>query len=115
MSWNADTSFEVIFTDDARAQLQNILDYLFFVLNNAQAAYNVEQDAKRTVESLSHVASSLKLCEDFRLRSMGYRKIRFRRHSYFMLKNSFSKIGTEIGNTSSGGGDRPNGSCYLTD
>lgn len=48
MNWNKDTDFEVIFTDDAREQLQNILDYLFFGLNNEQAAYNVEQNIKQS-------------------------------------------------------------------
>ena len=85
MSWNNDTDFEVIFTDDAKAQLQNILDHLFFKLNNAQAAYNVEQDMKQTTQMLSHIAGSLKLCENPRLRVLGYRTIHFKRHNYFML------------------------------
>lgn len=42
MDWNKDTDFEIIFSDDAKRQLQNILDYIFFELGNAQAAYNVE-------------------------------------------------------------------------
>lgn len=85
MNWNKDTDFEVIFTDDAKEQLQNILDYLFFELNNTQAAYNVEQDMKQTTRLLSHVASSLKLCESPHLRDLGYRTIHLRHHNYFML------------------------------
>lgn len=44
MNWNKDTVFKVIFTDDAKKQLNSIIDDLFFELNNAQVAYNVEQD-----------------------------------------------------------------------
>lgn len=85
MNWNEDTDFEVIFTDDAKEQLQNILDYLFFELNNAQAAYNVEQDMKQTARLLSHMAGSLKICENPRLRDLGYRIIHLKHHNYFLL------------------------------
>lgn len=85
MNWNKDMAFKVILTDDAREQLQNILDYLFFELNNVQAAYNVEQDMKQTTRMLSHIAASLKLCDTPRLRDLGYRTIHLKRHNYFML------------------------------
>lgn len=85
MNWNKDTDFEVVFTDNAKEQSQDILDYLFFELNNAQAAYNVEQDMKQTIRLLSHVAGSLKLCESPRLRDLGYRTIHLKHHSYFMI------------------------------
>lgn len=85
MDWNKDTAFEVIFSADADEQLQNILDYLFFDLDNAQAAYNVEQDMKQTIKMLSHIAGSLKLCENPRLRGLGYRTIHLKRHNYFLL------------------------------
>lgn len=54
MGWNKDTDFKVIFTDDAKEQMQNILDYLFFELNNTQAAYSVEQDMKETTKTFSY-------------------------------------------------------------
>ena len=85
MSWSNDTDFKVIFTDDAKKHLHNIIDYLFFELNNAQAAYNVERDMKETTRMLSHVAGSLKLCDNPKLNSLGYRTIHFKRHQYFML------------------------------
>lgn len=92
MDWNKDTDFEVIFTSNAEEQLQNILDYLFFDLNNAQAAYNVEQDMKQTARLLSHVAGSLKLCESPYLRDLGYRTIHLKRHNYFMLYKIIDNI-----------------------
>lgn len=85
MSWNKDTGFKVIFTDVAKEQSQDILDYLFFNLDNAQAAYSVEQDMKETTRRLSHIADSLKLCDDPKLRTLDYRTIHLSHHRYFML------------------------------
>ena len=34
---------------------------------------------------LAHVAGSLKLCDDPKLRALGYRTIHFKHHKYFML------------------------------
>ena len=92
MNWNKDTDFKVVFTDNAKKQFVNIIDYLFFELNNAQAAYNVEQDMKETAQTLSHVADSLKLCDNPKLNSRGYRTIHFRRHRYFMLYKIIDNI-----------------------
>ncbi len=75
MSWNNDTDFKVIFTDGAKKHLNNIIDYLFSELDNAQAACNVEQDMKETTRMLSHVAGSLKLCDNPKLNALGYRTI----------------------------------------
>ncbi len=85
MSWNADMDYNVILTDTAKNQFQEILDYIFFELKNVQAAYSVEQDMKETVQRLSLVAGSLKLCDDPDLRTLGYRTIHLKRHKYFML------------------------------
>ena len=35
--------------------------------------------------SLEKIASSLKLCDNLRLRKLGYRRINFAGHKYFML------------------------------
>lgn len=85
MSWNTDTDYEVILTDAAVIQFQKILDYIFFELENVQATRSVEQDMKETLKRLSHVAGSLKLCDDPKLRNLGYRTIHLKRHKYFML------------------------------
>ncbi|MCM1091036.1 MAG: type II toxin-antitoxin system RelE/ParE family toxin [Butyrivibrio sp.] len=85
MSWNKDTIFEVILTDKAQTQVQNILDYIFYELENPQAAYNIEQDMRETINRLPHIAKSLKLCDDPKLRAQGYRTIHLKRHGYFML------------------------------
>ena len=43
MSWNTDTDYDVILTDKAESQASEILDYIFFKLENPQAALSVEQ------------------------------------------------------------------------
>lgn len=85
MSWNTDTDYDVILTDKAESQASEILDYIFFKLENPQAALSVEQDMKETAKRLSHVAGSLKLCDDSKLRELGYHAIHLKRHNYFML------------------------------
>lgn len=85
MSGNADTNYEVIFTDAATVQFQKILDYLFFKLGNVQATNSVREDIEETARRLSHVADKLKPCTDPKLHSLGYRTIHLKRHKYFML------------------------------
>lgn len=97
MSWSKDTDFEVIFTDKAEIQTQEILDYIFYELGNPQAALSVEQDLKDTVARLSHVAGSLKLCDDPALSSLGYRTIHLKRHQYFMLYKNIDNYAYIVG------------------
>ncbi len=52
---------------------------------NQQAAISVADDFDETIARLSHVAGSLKLCDDSVLRAKGYRTIRFRKHKYLMV------------------------------
>ena len=77
--------YRVIVTDDAFADLDNILYYLLFVLKNEQAAQNVLDDFEHTKEQLSRVAGSLRVCENPKLRNIGYRRLEFQKHDYFML------------------------------
>ncbi|MCM1537431.1 MAG: type II toxin-antitoxin system RelE/ParE family toxin [bacterium] len=85
MGWNKDTVFEVVLTSEAEVQIQKVLDYIFYELENAQAAYSVEQDMRETIDRLSYVAANLKLCDDSEFRIRGYRTIHLKRHKYFML------------------------------
>lgn len=77
--------YKVIVTDDAFEDLDHILYYLLFVLKNEQAARNVLDDFEATKVQLSHMAGSLKLCENLRLRARGYRRMEFQKHDYFLL------------------------------
>ena len=52
---------------------------------NLQAAENVLDDFEKTIQYLTKEAGAHKLCDHPRLRSFGYRRIRFLSHRYFML------------------------------
>lgn len=77
--------YKVIVTAEAEADLEQFIQYLLFVKKNEQAAKNVLDDFEDTVEKLKSVAGSLKLCENPRLRMLGYHRINFIRHRYFIL------------------------------
>ncbi len=77
--------YEVVVTKDAEEDLERFIKYLIFEKDNLHAAENVLNDYDATVESLRHVAESLKLCDNPRLRQLKYRRINFLNHRYFML------------------------------
>lgn len=78
-------TYEVVLTKDAENDLDNFIQYLLFEKHSKQAAASVLQDFENTKRSLEKIASSLKLCDNLRLRKLGYRRINFERHRYFML------------------------------
>lgn len=77
--------YRVVITKDAEEDLERFIKYLIFEKESIQAAQNVLNDYDATVESLKHVAGSLKLCDNPRLRQLEYRRINFLNHRYFML------------------------------
>ncbi len=77
--------YKVAVTRDAEADLDRFIKYLIFEKESMQAAENVLNDYDATIESLRHVAGSLKLCDNPRLRQLKYRRINFLNHRYFML------------------------------
>lgn len=77
--------YKVVVTKDAEEDLDRIIKYLIIEKMNVQAAGNVLDDFDATIESLKHVAASLKLCDNPRLRRLGYRRINFLNHRYFII------------------------------
>ncbi len=77
--------YKVVVTSDAEEDLDRLLRYLLFEKKNAQAAANVLDDFEATKQSLSHVAGNLKLCDHPSLNALGYRRMPFLSHRYFML------------------------------
>lgn len=77
--------YKVVVTSDAEEDLDRFIRYLLFEKRSEQAATNVLNDFEATIRSLSQVAGSLKLCDNPRLKTLGYRKINFLSHRYFML------------------------------
>ena len=64
--------YKVVITKDAEDDLDRFVKYLIFEKKNMQAAQNVLDDYDATIESLKHVAGSLKLCDNLKLRELGY-------------------------------------------
>ena len=77
--------YKVVVTVEAEEDLNQFVQYLLFAKKNKQAAKNVLDDFEDTVEKLKHVAGSLKMCDNPRLQSLGYHRINFQKHRYFML------------------------------
>ncbi|MBD5534150.1 MAG: type II toxin-antitoxin system RelE/ParE family toxin [Lachnospiraceae bacterium] len=78
-------AYKIVLTSDAEEDLDRFIKYLLLEKKSGQAAGNVLDDFEATKESLSHVAGSLKICDNPKLRALGYRRINFLSHRYFML------------------------------
>lgn len=77
--------YKVVVTRDAEEDFEHFIKYLIIEKESTQAAENVLNDYDATIESLKHVAGSLKLCDNPGLRQLEYRRINFLSHKYFML------------------------------
>lgn len=77
--------YKVVVTRDAEEDLERFVKYIIMEKESMQAAENVLNDYDATIESLKHVAGSLKLCDNPGLRQLEYRRINFLNHRYFML------------------------------
>lgn len=78
-------TWSVIVTDDVERDLDNFVYYLLVEKMSDQAASALLDDYDETIIVLSKVAGSLKLLDDPELAAEGYRKIRLRRHNYYLL------------------------------
>jgi plasmid stabilization system protein ParE len=77
--------YKVVVTADAEEDLNQYIRYLLLEKRSEQAARNVLDDFEATVQSLKNVAGSLKLCDNPHLKELGYRRINFFSHRYFMM------------------------------
>ena len=77
--------WNVTVTEDVEQDLDNYVYYLLVEKMNDQAATALLDDYDETIDELAKVAGNLKLLDDEELRAEGYRKIRLRRHSYYLL------------------------------
>ncbi len=78
-------AYKVIITSKAEDDLDRFLNYLIFYKENRKAALSVLEDFAVTKDVLAEVAGSLKMCSNHRLNGLGYRRINFQKHRYFML------------------------------
>lgn len=77
--------YKILVTADAEVDLENFILYLLVEKQNEQAASSLLNDFEQTKDMLSKVASSLKYCDNPKLNELGYRRINFIYHRYFML------------------------------
>jgi len=77
--------YKVLITSDAEADLEGFIRYLLYEKKSEQAASNVLNDFEATKQILAKMAGSLKLCDNPKLSVLGYRRINFMSHRYFML------------------------------
>lgn len=75
----------VVITKDAQQQFDKYLSYLAFKIKSKQATKNVLDDFKETKAKLALVAKGMKYVDNEYLRALGYKRINFMRHRYFML------------------------------
>lgn len=77
--------YKVVMAESAEKELDRFITYLLFEKKSEQAARNLLNDFEATKISLSNVAGSLKLCDNPKLKELGYRRINFLSHRYFMI------------------------------
>lgn len=77
--------YRVVMMESAEEDLDRFVTYLLFEKKNEQAARNLLNDFEKTKASLSNIAGSLKPCDNPKLKELGYRRINFLLHRYFML------------------------------
>lgn len=92
MKFAENSRYKVVITHATKIQLAQILRYLRQDVGNEQAAQSVKDDILETKIRLSHVAGSLKLCDNPRLHALGYRTIHLKHHKYFMLYKIIDNI-----------------------
>ncbi len=77
--------YKVIFTENAMEDVDSIVEYLIFNLYNKQAASCFVDSLENGKNVLCNSAESFQLCSNFRLQSMGYRRLNLEKTKYFLL------------------------------
>lgn len=78
-------SWEVIATDDVEEDLAGFVEYLLYEKKNEQAATAVIDDYDETIERLEGSEGAFGPMNNPRLAELGYRKILFQRHNYYLI------------------------------
>ena len=78
---------KVVFTEPAKYDLLDIEYYIFFNLNNPEAAQRISDGILYTAENLSEYPTSHPLVEDDLLRSIGIRLVYFNNYNIFFYYN----------------------------
>ena len=77
--------YKVVVSIDAEEDFEGYLRYLLYEKKSEQAARNFIADFNATKSILANIASSLHYCDNPKLKELGYKRINFLKHKYFML------------------------------
>ena len=77
--------YKVIFTENAKEDMDSIVECLLFHLRNKQAACHFIDSVENGKFVLSNSAESFQLCLNPRLQSLGYRRLNLDKTKYFLL------------------------------
>lgn len=77
--------YKVVFTEESREDIDSIMSYMIFELQNRQAADYFYDALKGTVEILKTSAGAFQLCLNSKLKDMGYRRLNLAKSKYFLL------------------------------
>ncbi|MBQ4513257.1 MAG: type II toxin-antitoxin system RelE/ParE family toxin [Anaerolineaceae bacterium] len=77
--------YKVIILSEAQRDLQKRIDYIVFVLKNKQAAKRVMLDYHQTINTLSHIAGSIRISDNELLRERNLKRLNFHKHDYYLL------------------------------
>ncbi|ETO98950.1 hypothetical protein HMPREF1495_1516 [Lachnoanaerobaculum sp. MSX33] len=69
--------YKIILMQNAENDCDSFITYLLFKKKSEQAAISLLNDFEATKVSLPNVARSIKICDNPKLRELGYRRINF--------------------------------------
>lgn len=78
-------SYKVELSELASMQYDKFSKYIYFVLENPQAAGNLMQDFDDTIKILEEQAGHFGYCKSGHLRKLGFRKIHFKRLGIYLF------------------------------
>ena len=79
------STIQIRVDDDLKSKSDQLFKDLGTDTTSAIRMFLTLDDFEDTVELLKHVAGSMKTCDNPRLQSLGYHRINFQKHRYFML------------------------------
>lgn len=84
--------YKIVLTQDAEEDLEKFILYLLIEKQSEQAATNLLNDFEATQNQLKYSAEALNYCKHPKLKRMGYRRINFISHHYFILYRVINHI-----------------------
>lgn len=77
--------YKVVITPVAEHHLEMYVSYTLFTFKYKEYARAIIKDAKATKRRLAKIATTIPLCPNEELAKLGYRKISFSKHDFFMV------------------------------